>query len=90
VSLSASKKHLRATVKSSLATGSEERREGLGSCGDEAVEPPVPWQKVSDPFGGIIGQPSEDIGEPGLGVDVVELGCLDEGVDGGGAPPTFV
>ena len=38
----------------------------------------------------MIRQPREDIGEPGLRVDVVELGGLDERVDRGGASATFV
>jgi hypothetical protein len=31
-------------------------------------------------------QAREDIGEPSLRIDVVELGGLDQRVDGGGAP----
>ena len=38
----------------------------------------------------MVGQPGEDVGEPGLRVDVVELGGFDEGVDGGGALATVV
>lgn len=33
----------------------------------------------------MIGDAGEDIGEPGLRIDIVELGGLDEGVDDGGA-----
>ena len=51
---------------------------------------PIPGQQVGDPLGGMIGQSRQDIDEPGLRVDVIELGGLDEGVDGGGAPAAFV
>jgi hypothetical protein len=37
---------------------------------------PIPGQQVGDPFGGMIGQSRQNIGEPGLRVDVVELGGL--------------
>jgi hypothetical protein len=38
----------------------------------------------------MIGQAGEHIGEPGLRVDVIELGGLDQRIDGGGAPAAFV
>src|SRR5512134_797341 len=38
----------------------------------------------------MIGQAGEDVGEPGTGVDVVELGGLDQGVDGGGSLGTDI
>ena len=38
-----------------------------------------------DALGGVILQARQEVGEPGLGVDIVELGGLDQGVDGGGA-----
>ena len=38
----------------------------------------------------MIGDAGEDVAEVGLGIDVVELGGLDQGVDGGGALATFV
>jgi hypothetical protein len=38
----------------------------------------------------MIGKAGEDIGEPSLRVDAVELGGLDQRVDGGGAPGAFV
>jgi hypothetical protein len=40
--------------------------------------------------GGMIGQSGEHVREPSLWIDVVELGGLDQGVDGGGALATFV
>ena len=51
---------------------------------------PVPGQEVGDPLGRMIRQPGEDIGEPSLRVDVVELGGFDERVDRGGASAAFV
>jgi hypothetical protein len=38
----------------------------------------------------MIGEPREHVREPGVRIDVVELGSLDEGVAGGGAPAAFV
>ena len=38
----------------------------------------------------VVVQPSEDIGQPGERIDVVELGGLDERVDGGGAAAALV
>ena len=38
----------------------------------------------------MIRQTGKHVGEPGLRIDVVELGGLDERVDGGGAPAAFV
>jgi hypothetical protein len=34
-----------------------------------------------DPLGRVVGQPGEDVGEPSLRIDAVELGGLDQGVD---------
>jgi antitoxin component of MazEF toxin-antitoxin module len=38
----------------------------------------------------MVGQPRQHIGEPGLRIDAVELGGLDQGVDGGGAAGALV
>ena len=51
---------------------------------------PIPGQELGDPLGRMIGQPSKQIREPGLRVDVVELGGLDQRVDGGGTAAAFV
>ena len=51
---------------------------------------PIPGQQVADPPGGMIGQARQHVGKPGLRIDVVELGGLDQGVDGGGAAAAFV
>jgi hypothetical protein len=43
-----------------------------------------------DAPGRVIGQAGEHVGEPGLGIDVVELGGGDQRIDGGGAPAAFI
>jgi hypothetical protein len=48
---------------------------------------PPSWQEPVDPIGWIVRQAREDIREPSLRIDVVEIGGLDEGVDSGGASP---
>jgi hypothetical protein len=51
---------------------------------------PIPGQEFVDALCGVVWQSSEDIGEPGARVDAVELGGLDQGVDGGGTASAFV
>ena len=51
---------------------------------------PIPGQEFVDPPGGMILQSRQDIGEPSLRVDVVELGGFDERVDGGGATAAVI
>jgi hypothetical protein len=46
---------------------------------------PIPRKQVGDLAGWMIGQPGQDVSEPGLRIDVVHLAGLDEGIDGGGA-----
>jgi hypothetical protein len=46
---------------------------------------PVPGKKVRQARHGHVGQPSKDIGQPGLRIDVVHLGGDDEGIHEGGA-----
>src|ERR1700756_1476165 len=48
---------------------------------------PVPGQQLIEPVGGVGGDASEYIGEPGLRVDVVYLGRDDEAIHGGGSAP---
>jgi hypothetical protein len=43
-----------------------------------------------DAFGRMIWQPGEDVGEPGLRIDIVELGGRDERVDSSRPATTFV
>ena len=72
---------------------------GQPECGDGSLSGrlcglvlrrPVPGEQVVDPLCRIVGQPRQHVGEPGLGINAVELGGLDQGVDGGGAPAAFV
>src|SRR5882757_4872668 len=46
---------------------------------------PVPRQQLGDASGRMILQARQQVGEPGLRIDVVELGGLDQRVDGRGA-----
>jgi len=41
---------------------------------------PVPGKELIEPGGRIIGDAAEDVGEPGLQADAVELGGGDEGI----------
>jgi hypothetical protein len=61
-----------------------------GSLCGEVLRSPIPGQEVGDPLGWMIRQAREYVSEPGLWIDVVELGGLDERVDGGRAMPAFV
>src|ERR1700730_5658226 len=45
---------------------------------------PVPRKKVDNFVGGMIGQPGQHVGKPGLRIDVVHLASFDKGIDGGG------
>ena len=51
---------------------------------------PVPGQEFVDTLCRMILDASKDISEPGERVDVVELGGLDQAVDGGSPATTFV
>ena len=51
---------------------------------------PVPGQEFVNALGGVIRQTSQDVGEPGLRIDVIELGGGDQRVDRSGAPAAFV
>ena len=51
---------------------------------------PVPGQQLVDPLGRMILQSRQDVGEPRLRVDVVELGSLDQRVEGGGATAAVI
>jgi hypothetical protein len=37
---------------------------------------PIPGQQLIKTVDVVIGDPGEHIGDPGLGIDVIELGCL--------------
>lgn len=51
---------------------------------------PVPGQKLVDALGGMILQASEDVGEPGVRIDVVDPGGVDQRIDRGSAAATFI
>ena len=58
------------------------KRRGLGLC-SLIVPPvvlPVPGEEFVEPALRRLRDPAEDIGEPGLRIDIVELGGADEGV----------
>jgi hypothetical protein len=46
------------------------------SLSDPIWRAPVPGQQIADPLGGIIGQARQHVVEPGLRIDIVELGGL--------------
>jgi len=58
----------------------------LGSDGGLGllVRLPIPGKKIRDFVGRVIWKAGEHVGEPGLGIDVVHLAGLDQGIDGGG------
>jgi hypothetical protein len=50
----------------------------------------VPGQQVVDLCDLVVGDAGEGVGEPGVGIDGVELGRFDQGVgDGGGLAASF-
>src|SRR5579863_4520691 len=51
---------------------------------------PGPGHQLVDALGGMIGQASEHVSEPGARIDVVELAGRDQRIDGGGPTTPFV
>src|SRR6266853_490363 len=51
---------------------------------------PIPGQELVNPLGRMILQSRQDVGEPSLWIDVVELGGLDQRIDGSGTATAFV
>ena len=45
----------------------------------------VPWEQIGNAVDGVIGDLGEDVLEIDLGIEAVELGRAEQGVDGGGA-----
>jgi len=45
----------------------------------------MPWQQLVDPLCRMIGETRQDIGEPGLRIDIVELARLDQRIDSRGS-----
>src|SRR5688572_7611852 len=56
--------------------------------GDVASGLPVPGEEVVDPLRRMVGQPRQNVGEPGLWVDAVELCALRRCTGSVGASPT--
>src|SRR4051794_13046891 len=65
-----------------MPSGSDIRREPLRL--------PGPGQEVADPLGGMVGQTGEDVGEPSLRVDAMELAGFHQGVDRRGPLATTI
>jgi hypothetical protein len=45
----------------------------------------VPGEQVADAVDGVVGDAGEHVAEVGFGIEAVELGGLDQGIEGGGA-----
>jgi hypothetical protein len=56
----------------------------------DVLRMPIPTQEIVNALGGVIRQAGRHVGEPSLGIDVVELGAGDEVIDGRGAPPALI
>jgi hypothetical protein len=63
---------------------------GSGRCAELGRAGQPPGLELVDLFGPMIGQPGEDVGEPGLRTDAVKLGGFDRRVDRGGSLATPV
>lgn len=72
-------------VKAALRISDDARTRCLGGAGGGDLGRPVPRKQLVDALGGVVLQAPKDVGEPGAGIDVVELTGLDQGVDRGGA-----
>src|SRR3954454_16656546 len=70
-----------------LVPGGARRRAGSGR-GDGAGGLPGPGQEIADPLGGMVGQPRQHVGEPGLRVDAIQLCALRRCTGSVGASPT--
>ena len=78
-------------VKTAGRVGLEDRSAfGSSRFSGDVLRTPIPGQQFVNALGGMIGQASEHVGEPGLRVDIVELGGGDQRVDGSSAPAAFV
>jgi len=53
----------------------------------QALALPIPGLNA---LSGVILQAGEDVSEPGMGINAVDPGGVDQGVDGGSAPATFI
>src|SRR6476619_994531 len=53
-----------------------------GRFSSDVLPAPIPGQQLVDALDRVVGQACEHVGEPGLRIDVVELGGGDQRVDG--------
>src|ERR1700704_2146347 len=51
---------------------------------------PVPRQEIRYLICGIVRQPGQHVGEPSLWIDIIELACRNQGIDGGCAVPSRI
>jgi len=58
---------------------------GREGSGGSRLWPPVPGQQLIEPMRGMAGDTREDVGEPRLRIDAVDLGGDDEAAHGRGA-----
>ena len=63
---------------------------GSSRGGGDVDVPPVPGQEFIQVRCGMISDAAQDIGQPGAGIDVVQLSCCDQRVHGGGALPAAI
>lgn len=59
-------------------------------CIDRICALPSPRQQLADAVDLVVGDAGEDVAQIGFGIHVVELGGLDERIDGGGAFATGI
>lgn len=43
----------------------------------------IPWEEFVDPINFVVGDAAEDVCQPGLGVNAIEFGGLDQGIGDG-------
>lgn len=63
---------------------------GSSRGGGDVDVPPVPGQEFIQVRCGMISDAAQDIGQPGAGIDVVQLSCCDQRVHGSGALPAAI
>ncbi len=73
---------------SAVGRRSSTTNSGCDSWGFVVIGFPFPRQQFLEPSCWMIGDPREDVGEPGLRIDVVHFGGDDQAIHGGGARPT--
>jgi hypothetical protein len=51
---------------------------------------PIPRQEIRYLICGIVRQPGQHVGEPSLWIDIIELACRHQGINGGCAVPSGI